>query len=95
MFYSSGQIGVNPDTLILREWWILGQTKQVCENLKAVLESANLELKDVIKVNVSISDIRDHEAVGSVYKDYFPHKPARSCVAVSALPKNALVEIAE
>ncbi len=93
MFYSSGQVGINPNTLILKEWGIIWQTTQVCENLKAVLESANLELKNVIKVNIYISDIRDYDAVNHVYKDYFSHKPARSCVAVSALPANALVEM--
>lgn len=92
-FYTSGQIGINPETLLLREWGILGQTKQVCENLKAVLESAGLSLENVIKTKIHISDIRDYQAVNSVYKDYFPHKPARSCVAVAALPMNALVEI--
>lgn len=93
MFYSSGQIGVNPETLLIKEWGILGQTTQLCENLKAVLKSANLELKDVIKVTIFLADIRDFNAVESVYKDYFSHKPARSCVAVAALPMNALVEI--
>lgn len=58
-----------------------------------MLKSANLELKDVIKVTVFLADIRDFNAVESVYKDYFSHKPARSCVAVAALPMNALVEI--
>ncbi len=93
MFYSSGQIGVNPETLLLKEWWILGQTTQVCENLRAILEAANLSFKDVVKVNIYIADIRDYDAVNHVYKDYFSHKPARSCVAVAALPANALVEI--
>ena len=93
MFYSSGQVGINPETLLLKEGWILGQSHQVCKNLEAVLKSANLELKNVIKVNIFISDIRDYEAVNGVYKDYFTHKPARSCVAVAALPANALVEM--
>ena len=93
LFYSSGQIGINPETLLLKEWGIIGQTTQVCENIKAVLESAGLTLKNVIKTNIYISDIRDYDAVNHVYKDYFTHKPARSCVAVAALPSNALVEI--
>jgi 2-iminobutanoate/2-iminopropanoate deaminase len=93
MFYSSGQIGINPETLLLREGGILGQTTQVCKNLEALIKSAKLELKDIIKVNIFIADIRDYQAVNSVYKDYFSHKPARSCVAVAALPSNALIEI--
>jgi 2-iminobutanoate/2-iminopropanoate deaminase len=93
MFYSSGQIGINPETLLLKEGGILGQTKQTCENLEAVIKSANLEMKNIIKVNVFLADIRDFQAVNSVYKDYFSHKPARSCVAVAAIPAGALVEI--
>lgn len=93
MFYSSGQIGINPETLLLKEGWILEQTTQVCENLKAVLDSAKLKLNNVVKVNMFLSDIRDYEIVNWVYKEYFSHKPARSCVAVSALPAWALVEI--
>ncbi len=93
MFYSSGQVGINPETLLLKEGWILWQTTQVCENLAAVLESAKLTFENVVKVNIFLADIRDYEAVNGVYKDYFSHKPARSCVAVAALPANALVEI--
>jgi len=93
MFYSSGQIGINPETLLLKEWGIIGQTTQACENISAVLQSANLSLENVVKTTIFISDIRDYDAVNHVYKDYFSHKPARSCVAVAALPSSALVEI--
>lgn len=93
MFYSSGHIGTNPETMLLKEGGILAQTAQVCKNLEAVLKSANLELSNVIKVHIYISDIRDYEAVNSVYKEYFSHKPARTCVAVAALPSLALVEM--
>lgn len=58
-----------------------------------MLESAKLTFENVVKVNIFLADIRDYEAVNGVYKDYFSHKPARSCVAVAALPANALVEI--
>lgn len=93
MFYSSGQIGIDPETLLLKEWGILWQTTQVCANLKAVLASANLNFKDVVKTNIYIRDMRDYEAVNNVYKNCFSHKPARSCVWVAGLPMNALVEI--
>jgi 2-iminobutanoate/2-iminopropanoate deaminase len=57
------------------------------------VESANLSLENVVKVNIYLSDIRDYQAVNGVYKNYFSHKPARSCVAVAALPSGALVEM--
>jgi len=93
MFYTSGQIWINPETLLLKEGWITGQTHQVFSNLSAILESANLRLENIVKANIYLSDIRDYEAVNMIYKDYMSHKPARSCVAVAALPANALVEI--
>ena len=93
MFYVWGQIGINPETHLLKEWWITGQTHQVFSNLNAVLESANLTFQNVVKVNVYLADIRDYEAVNIIYKDYITHKPARSCIAVSALRSNALVTI--
>lgn len=93
MFYSSGQIGIDPETLLLKEWGIYAQTHQACLNLKAVLEAANLSLENVIKVNVFLRDMRDYEVVNNVYKEYFAHKPARSCVGIAWLPANALVEI--
>jgi len=93
MFYSSGQIGVNPDTLLLKEWGLTGQTHQVMKNLKAVLESANLNYNSIVKTTIYIADIRDYEAVNMIYKEYVTHKAARSSMAVAALPMNALVEI--
>ncbi|MCD5374972.1 RidA family protein [Candidatus Gracilibacteria bacterium] len=93
MFYSSGQIGIDPETLLLKEGGIYAQTHQACLNLKAVLEAANLSLENVIKVNIFLRDMRDYEVVNNVYKEYFAHKPARSCVGIAGLPANALVEI--
>jgi 2-iminobutanoate/2-iminopropanoate deaminase len=92
-FYSSWQIGINPESLLLKEWGIYAQTHQACLNLKAVLEAAELSLENVVKVNIYIRDMRDYEVVNNVYKEYFSHKPARSCIWVAGLPANALVEM--
>jgi 2-iminobutanoate/2-iminopropanoate deaminase len=70
------------------------QTKQVLENLKGVLESEKLEMKDVVKVTIFLKDIGNFNQVNEVYATYFPSSPpARSTVEVSKLPRNAEIEI--
>jgi 2-iminobutanoate/2-iminopropanoate deaminase len=93
MFYSSGQIPLKADgTLVTGD--VKEQTHQVFENLKAVLEAANASLESVVKTTVFLKDMNDFEAVNEVYGQYFSvHKPARSCVQVAKLPKDAAVEI--
>ncbi len=91
--YSSGQIAINPETNEFEWWDIKKETKMVCENLKAILENANLWLKNVIKTTIFLQDLSDFEIVNEIYGKYFSHKPARSTVEVAKLPKNALVEI--
>jgi len=92
MIFTSGQIALTPDGKFLDED-VKTQTKQVCENLKAVLKAAGAELKDVVKTTIFLSDINDFNEVNEVYGEYFSHKPARSTVAVKDLPKGAKVEI--
>ena len=92
MIFTSGQIALTPDGKFLDED-VKTQTKQVCENLKAVLKAAGAELKDVVKTTIFLADINDFNAVNEVYGEYFSHKPARSTVAVKDLPKGAKVEI--
>jgi len=92
MIFTSGQIALTPDGKFLDED-VKTQTKQVCENLKAVLKEAGAELKDVVKTTIFLADINDFSAVNEVYGEYFSHKPARSTVAVKDLPKGAKVEI--
>jgi len=92
MIFTSGQIALTPDGEFLDED-VKTQTKQVCENLKAVLKAAGAELKDVVKTTIFLADINDFSAVNEVYGEYFSHKPARSTVAVKDLPKGAKVEI--
>ena len=90
--YTSGQIALLPNGDFL-DADIQTQTKQVCQNLKAVLNEAGVELSNVIKTTIFLANMDDFIAVNEIYGEYFSHKPARSTVAVKTLPKNALVEI--
>lgn len=91
--FTSGQIPVNPSTATIEATTIEEQTKQVCENVAAVLEAAGSSLDKVIKTVCFLADMKDFSAFNAVYEKYFTSKPARSCVAVKDIPKNALVEI--
>lgn len=84
---------MNPATALIEQTTIEGQTKQVCENLIAVLEAAGTGIDNVVKTVCFIADMGDFAAFNGVYEQYFTSKPARSCVAVKTLPKNCLVEI--
>ncbi|MEO1927537.1 MAG: RidA family protein [Nautiliaceae bacterium] len=90
--YTSGQIALTPKGEFL-DADIKTQTKQVCENLKAVLEAAGAKIENVVKTTIFLDDINNFVAVNEVYGEYFSHKPARSTVAVKELPKGAKVEI--
>jgi 2-iminobutanoate/2-iminopropanoate deaminase len=92
MVFTSGQIALTPSGEFLNAN-IKTQTKQVCENLKAVLEAAGAKIENVVKTTIFLNDINDFTAVNEVYGEYFAHKPARSTVAVKELPKGAKVEI--
>lgn len=93
LVYSSGQIAINPVTGNVEAVTIEEQTHQVCKNLSAVLEAAGSSLLKVVKTTCFLANIEDFAAFNAVYGEYFVNKPARSCVAVKALPKNALVEV--
>ena len=91
--YTSGQIPLNPSTGELVTDIKLA-TKQSLENVKAILESAGTSLDNVIKTSIFLKDLNDFEAVNEVYGTYFTeNKPARSCVQVAKLPKDAVIEI--
>jgi len=92
MIFTSGQIALTPEGEFL-DADIKIQTKQVCENLKAVLKEAGSDIKNVIKTTIFLANMDDFTAVNEVYGEYFSHKPARSTVAVKELPKGAKVEI--
>lgn len=95
MLYTSGQIAINPLTneLVLEN--IETETKQVMENLKAVLEAAEMTFENVIKVSIFISDMNNFSKINTVYGAYFNEAtaPARETVQVACLPKNVNVEI--
>ncbi|WP_374722035.1 2-iminobutanoate/2-iminopropanoate deaminase [Peribacillus tepidiphilus] len=93
MFYSSGQIPLTADGQMVTGD-ITAQTHQVFKNLEAVLKEAGASFDTVVKATVFIKNMDDFALVNEVYGQYFStHKPARSCVEVSRLPKDALVEI--
>ncbi|OCL27020.1 reactive intermediate/imine deaminase [Orenia metallireducens] len=93
--FVSGQIPINPATGELIEGDVEAQTKQVLENLKAILSEAGYDFKDVMKAEVFISDMNDFSQINEVYAEYFAKEPpARACVEVSRLPKDVKVEIA-
>lgn len=93
LFFSSGQIPINPATGNIEAETIKEQTKQVMENLGALLEAAGCTYKDVVKTTCFLSNMDDFGAFNEVYGEYFTEKPARSCVAVKTLPKNVLCEV--
>lgn len=91
--FTSGQIAINPATSNVDAKTIEEQTKQVCENLKAVLAEAGSSFDKVVKTVCFLADINDFAAFNEVYGTYFTSKPARSCVAVKDLPKGVLCEV--
>lgn len=92
--FLSGQIPLDPKTGELVKGDIRQQTKQVLENLKGILNSQRLEMKDVVKVTIFLKDIGNFSQVNEVYATYFPSSPpARSTVEVARLPRDAEVEM--
>ena len=92
--YLSGQIPLIPFTMELVEGNLEAETKQVMQNLKAVLEAANMGFDHVVKTSIFLNDINNFAAVNEVYGSYFESDfPARECVEVARLPKDVNVEI--
>ena len=93
LLFTSGQLGLDPATGELADG-IQAQTKQSLANIGAVLAAAGMGYENVVKTTVFVADLGDFAAVNEVYGQVFhTDPPARSCVAVKTLPKNALVEI--
>ena len=91
--YCSGQLGLDPATGNLADG-VQAQTHQALKYLQAVLSEAGLSLDNVVKTTVFVQDLADFGTVNEIYGTYFHGGfPARSCVQIAALPKNALVEI--
>jgi len=93
VFYFSGQIGLDPKTMTMKDDF-QSQTDQIMKNIDGLLESQGLTRKNIIKTSIFVTDLANFGLVNQAYVNYFSQPyPARSCVQVSALPKEALVEI--
>ena len=90
--FTSGQIPVDPVSGEVPEG-ITAQAEQSCKNVGAILECAGISFDNVVKTTCFLADMGDFAAFNEVYARYFTSKPARSCVAVKALPKGVLCEI--
>ncbi len=94
LIFVSGQVALDPSTGLLVDGGIEGQTRRVMSNLAAILQAGGSGLERVVKATVYLTDLGAFEAMNQVYASFFPgEKPARVCVEVSRLPRNALVEI--
>lgn len=92
--FCSGQIAIDPKTNQVHNGPIEEQAKLVLENIKAVLEEANMNFNNIVKTTIFLTNMSDFAAVNEVYARYFSEQPpARSTIAVSALPKGVHVEI--
>ncbi|XMO86366.1 Rid family detoxifying hydrolase [Algibacter sp. AS12] len=93
--YTSGQIAINPETNVLVLDSIEEETKQVMQNLKAVLQAADMTFENVIKASIFISNMDNFTTINAVYGNYFnnANAPARETVEVARLPKSVNVEI--
>lgn len=93
LIFVSGQIGIDPLTSTLKEG-IEGQALQIFENLKVILEENGSDVSHIAKTTIFLTDINQFELVNKIYSTYFSGQfPARSTIAVVALPKNASIEI--
>ncbi|MFQ5875813.1 MAG: RidA family protein [Dehalococcoidia bacterium] len=91
--FCSGQIPLEPASGEMVSGDIAAQTRQVLENLKAVVEAAGASLNDVVKVTVYLADLATFVAMNAVYEEYFGEaKPARATIQAAALPRGAAVE---
>jgi 2-iminobutanoate/2-iminopropanoate deaminase len=94
MVWVSGQIALVPESGEMITAGIEAETDQVMKNLRAVLEAAGSSLSRVIKATIYLTDLGNFEKVNAIYGSYFPEAPpARACIEVSRLPKDASVEI--
>ena len=91
--FASGQIPLSPVTGEVVGTTITEQAEQSCKNVGAILEANGLDFEKVIKTTCFLADMADFVAFNEVYAKYFTGKPARSCVAVKALPKGVLCEV--
>lgn len=93
LLFASGQIAINPATGEIEGQDIVSQTTQVMKNIGALLEEAGVDYTKVVKTTCFLADMADFAAFNEIYAQYFTEKPARSCVAAKALPRNVLCEV--
>lgn len=94
LLYTSGQIGLSPDTGRIVEGGFEAQARQVLSNLKNVLKAAKSTPDDILKATIYVTDMQDFPVLNALYGEFLgTHRPARSTVQVAALPMGALVEI--
>lgn len=91
--FASGQIPLDPATGGVVGTDVVSQAEQVMKNVDALLKAAGTDFVNVVKTTCFLADMNDFAAFNEVYARYFTEKPARSCVAVKALPKNVLCEV--
>jgi reactive intermediate/imine deaminase len=90
----SGQIPLDPTTMEVAADDIEGQTRQVFDNLRAVALAAGGDLADMVKLNISMTDLAHFAKVNAVMAEYFDQPyPARACVGVASLPRDVMIEI--
>ena len=93
MVYTAGQVALDPASGAMVGTDVTAQAHQVMKNLTAVLSAAGSGLDKAVKTTCFLADMDDFAAFNAVYAEYFPNKPARSCVAVKTLPKGSLCEV--
>lgn len=94
MLFVSGQVPFNPETMEIVEGGVKEQTAQSLRNVEAILKEAGLDFSNVVKSTVFIKDMNEFAQINEVYSEFFKeNKPARACVEVARLPRDARVEI--
>ncbi|MBN2689446.1 MAG: RidA family protein [Gammaproteobacteria bacterium] len=94
LLFVSGQIPIDPETSLLIENDVKKQTRQVLDNLRAIIIEAGMSLENVMKCSCFLSDMENFAAFNEIYSEYFGSLcPARECVEVARLPKDVLVEV--
>ena len=94
LLFTAGQVGFDPATGELVDGGIAEQTERVLSNIRAILQASGLDMANVVKTTVFLVDMADFAAMNTAYANAFgDHRPARSTVAVAALPRGARVEI--
>ena len=94
LVFTSGQVGLHPDTQKIVAGGVQAEARQALENVSKVLEAAGTSLDNAVKVTVFMVDMNDYARINEVYGEFFKEDPpARSAVQVGALPAGAMVEI--